>query len=374
MGGSTSRYRANLQGEIDSAALYRTLAKAEKDPKIQKVYERLAAVEESHAEYWRKRIRAGGQQVPKLVPDMRSRILGFLAHRFGPAFVLPTINTLEHLDSGQYDKQPEAVAGGLPQAERSHARIIGALASSAPGALSGSTLAQLEGRHRGMSGNALRAAVLGANDGLVSNLSLVMGVAGAALNAHLILITGLAGLLAGACSMAMGEWLSVNTARESNQRQIDVEATELEELPDEEKEELALIYQSKGLPEEQARALAETLISNKETALDTLTREELGIDPAELGGSPWTAGATSFCLFAVGAIFPVAPFFFLSGLQAVIAALALSGLALFAIGAATSFFTGRTILFSGVRQLVIGYAAAGVTYGIGHLIGVTVGG
>ena len=277
----SSRYRANLQGEIDSAALYRTLAAAEKDPKIQKVYERLAAVEESHAEFWRKRIRAGGQKVPDLAPDMRSRILGFLARRFGPQFVLPTINTLEHLDSGQYDLQPDAVAGGLPNAERSHARIVEALAKASPGALTGSTLAQLEGRHRGMSGNALRAAVLGANDGLVSNLSLVMGVAGAALSAHLILITGLAGLLAGACSMAMGEWLSVNTAREANQRQIDVEATELEEVPDEEKEELSLIYQSKGVPEDQAKALAETLITNKETALDTLTREELGIDPDE---------------------------------------------------------------------------------------------
>jgi len=374
MAESVSRYRANLQGEIDSAALYRTLAIAEKDPKIQKVYERLAAVEESHAEFWRKRIRAGGQAVPNLAPDLRSRVLGFLARRFGPEFVLPTINTLEHLDSGQYDAQPEAVAGGLPKAERSHARIVSALASASPGALTGSALAQLEGRHRGMSGNALRAAVLGANDGLVSNLSLVMGVTGAALNAHLILITGLAGLLAGACSMAMGEWLSVNTARESNQRQIDVEATELELVPDEEKEELALIYQSKGLPEEQAKALAEALISNKETALDTLTREELGIDPNELGGSPWTAGGTSFFLFAAGAIFPVAPFFFLAGGQAVIAALALSGIALFLIGSVTSFFTGRSVLFSGVRQLLIGLAAAGVTYGIGHLIGVTVGG
>jgi len=374
MAESMSRYRANLQGEVDSAALYRTLASAESDPKIQRVYERLAAIEESHAEFWRKRIRAGGQKVPNLVPNMRSRILGFLARRFGPQFVLPTINTLEHLDSGQYDAQPEAVAGGLPGAERSHARVVGALAAASPGALTGSRLAQLEGRHRGASGNAIRAAVLGANDGLVSNLSLVMGVAGAALNAHLILITGLAGLLAGACSMAMGEWLSVNTARESNQRQIDVEAGELEEMPDEEKEELALIYQSKGLPAEQARALAETLISNKETALDTLTREELGIDPDDLGGSAWTAGATSFCLFTAGAIFPVAPFFFLAGTPAVITAMALSGAALFSIGAATSLFTGRSILFSGTRQLLIGLAASGVTYGVGHLIGVTVGG
>jgi VIT1/CCC1 family predicted Fe2+/Mn2+ transporter len=369
-----SRYRANLQGEVDSAALYRTLAKTEKDPKLQTVYARLAAVEESHAEFWRKRIREGGQRPPNLKPDLRSRVLSFLARRFGPAFVLPTINTLEHVDSGQYDRQPEAVEGGLPKAERSHARIIEALSSGTPGALTGATLARLEGRHRGMGGNALRAAVLGANDGLVSNLSLVMGVAGAAMSAHLILITGLAGLLAGACSMAMGEWLSVNTARESYQRQIDTEATELEEVPDEEKEELALIYQSKGLPEAQAQALAEQLISNKETALDTLTREELGIDPDELGGSPWTAGSTSFLLFATGAIFPVLPFFYIGGLQAVATALALSGLALFAIGAATSFFTGRGLLFSGMRQLLVGFTAAGVTYGIGHLIGVTIGG
>jgi VIT1/CCC1 family predicted Fe2+/Mn2+ transporter len=126
---------------------------------------------------------------------------------------------------------------------------------------------------------------------------------------HAILVTGLAGVLAGSCSMALGEWLSVNTARESYQRQIDVEAAELEEVPDEEKEELALIYQAKGLPPDQAKALAERLIANKDTALDTLTREELGIDPDDLGGSPWTAGPRRF-LFAFGAIFPVAPFVF----------------------------------------------------------------
>jgi vacuolar iron transporter family protein len=239
---------------------------------------------------------------------------------------------------------------------------------------SGGVLARIEGRHRGDSGNAIRAAVLGANDGLVSNLSLVMGVAGAALNTHAILVTGLAGLLAGACSMAMGEWLSVNTARESNQRQIDSEATQLEQEPCEEEKELALLYRSKGLPPDQARSVAHALISNKGAALDTLAREELGIDPESLGGSAWTAGATSFCLFTAGAIFPVAPFFFLADAPAVIGALVSSGLALFAIGAATSYFTGRGLFFSGLRQLLIGYAAAGVTYGIGHVIGVTVGG
>ena len=368
------RYKANLQGEVDSAALYRTLAQTEKNPQLAQVYRRLAAIEEAHAEYWKNHIEAIDHRVPNLRPGFRTRALGWLARRFGPAFVLPTIDTLEHLDSGTYDAQPEAVAGGLPAAERSHARIIEALAVGVPGALSGATLARLEGRHRGMGGNALRAAVLGANDGLVSNLSLVMGVAGADLTPHAILITGLAGLLAGACSMALGEWLSVNTARKSAQRQIATEADELEQIPEEEKEELSLIYQAKGLPEELAKSLAERLITNKKTALDTLVREELGIDPDELGGSPWSAAAASFALFSLGAIFPVAPYFVLAGVPAVITCLAASGVALFLIGAGTTLFTGRRLWFSGARQLLVGFAAAGLTYGLGRLIGAAVTG
>ena len=371
---SQSRYTANLQGEIDSAALYRAMSKAEKNPQRAEVYERLAAVEDAHAEFWRRRLGEIGLNAPRLKPGLRTRALRWLARRFGPAFVLPTINSLEQIDSGQYDKQPEAVAGGLPGAERSHARIIEALAGPSPAALMGGTLARIEGRHRGMGGNALRAAVLGANDGLVSSLSLVMGVAGAATGARTILITGLAGLLAGACSMAMGEWISVTTARESFQRQLDAEKTELEQVPDEEKEELALIYQAKGVPEDQARALAQSLIANKQTALDTLAREELGINPEELGGSAWTAASTSFGLFALGAIFPVAPFMFLQGSTAIVASLAVSGAALIVIGVATSVFTGRSILSSGLRQLAFGYAAAGITFAIGRLIGVAVAG
>jgi vacuolar iron transporter family protein len=366
------RYTANLQGEVDSAALYRTLAQTEKNPQLAQVYDRLAAIEEAHAEYWRNHIAAIDQRVPKLLPGFRARALAWLARRFGPAFVLPTVDTLERIDSGTYDTQPEAIAAGLPAAERSHARIIQALAAGAPGALSGSTLARLEGRHRGMGGNALRAAVLGANDGLVSNLSLVMGVAGADLAGQTILVTGLAGLLAGSCSMALGEWLSVNTARESAQRQIATEADELEQVPEEEKEELSLIYQAKGLPEDLAKSLAEQLIANKKTALDTLVREELGIDPEQLGGSAWAAAGTSFLLFAVGAIFPVAPYFALAGMPAIFASLVASGAALFLIGAGTTLFTGRGVLPSGARQLLVGFAAAGVTYGVGKLIGVAV--
>jgi VIT1/CCC1 family predicted Fe2+/Mn2+ transporter len=367
---SLDRYLSNLQGEIDSAGLYRALAEAEPDAHLSEVYRRLAAVEEAHAEFWRQQLAKSGTSAPRPRLGWRTRALAWLARRFGPQFVLPTISSLEQRDSAQYDHQPEAVAGGLPVAERSHNRIVQRIAASIPGGLSGGALAQLERRHRS-GGNALRAAVLGANDGLVSNLSLVMGAAGAVNSGPTILVVGLAGLVAGACSMAIGEWLSVNSAREMNQQQIDVEAEELKRAPEEEKEELALIYQAKGLDETQARALAERLMGNKETALDTLVREELGIDPTELGGSAWAAASSSFLLFAVGAIFPVAPYFWLHGSVALLASLALSGLALALIGAGTSLFTGRNVVFTSLRSLSLGFAAAAITYGVGRLVGVT---
>jgi VIT1/CCC1 family predicted Fe2+/Mn2+ transporter len=371
---AAARYRANLQGEVDGAALYRALADAEADPRLKQVYGRLAAVEEAHAEFWRKQLDRIGARAGRLGLGWRTRALAWLARRFGPQFVLPTINRLEQRDSGQYDAQAEAVAGGLPAAERSHARVVQAIESSTPGGLQGSALARLEGRHRAMGGNALRAAVLGANDGLVSNLSLVMGVAGAAVAERTILLTGLAGLVSGACSMAMGEWLSVNSSREFYQKQIDIEKSELEHAPEEEVEEIVLIYEAKGLPRPQAEALAQQMMANKDTALDTLVREELGIDPDSHGGSAWTAAASSFLLFSVGAVFPVAPFLLLGGRAAVIASLLASGVALAAIGAGTSLFTGRSVAFSAFRQLLIGYLAAAITYGIGMLAGVTLGG
>jgi len=372
--GSAGRYRSNMQGEVDSAALYRAMATAEKDPRLAEVYRRLAAVEDAHAEFWQKELaRVGVKVSARARPGWRTRALALLARRFGPQFVLPTLSTLEQRDSGQYDSQPEAVAGGLPAAERSHNRIVEAMASAWPQGASGSALARLEGRHRS-GGNALRAAVLGANDGLVSNLSLVMGVAGAEIAGRTILLTGLAGLVAGACSMAMGEWLSVTSSRELSQQQIAIEADELARMPEEEKEEMVLIYQAKGLDEATARALADRLMANKDSALDTLAREELGIDPDELGGSPWAAAGASFALFSVGAIFPVAPFFFLGGVAALAASLAASGVALVMIGAGTSLFTGRGILVSAARQVLIGYAAAAVTYAIGRLVGVTLAG
>ncbi|HEX3862706.1 MAG TPA: VIT1/CCC1 family protein [Stellaceae bacterium] len=371
--GSAARYHTNLQSEVDGAALYRALASAESDPHLSEVYRRLAAVEEAHAEFWGRELKRIGERPMPRRPGWRTRSLSWLAHRFGPQFVLPTLSAIERRDSGHYDGQPEAVAGGLPHAERSHNRIVEAMAAGSSGGVRGSGLARVEGRHR-TGGNALRAAVLGANDGLVSNLSLVMGVAGAEMAGGTILLTGLAGLIAGACSMAMGEWLSVTSSRELNQQQIAVEADELNRMPEEEKEEMVLIYQAKGLDEAAARALADRLMANKTIALDTLVREELGIDPDELGGSAWTAGTASFGLFATGAIFPVAPFFWLSGIPALAASLASSGIALLLVGAGTSLFTGRSMLFSASRQLAIGFAAAAVTFGIGRIVGVSLAG
>jgi vacuolar iron transporter family protein len=368
-----ARYRINLQGEVDSAALYRSLAESENSPQLKEVYNRLAAVEEAHAEFWRKRLARLGASSQTIQARFRTRTLMWLARRFGPGVILPVINGLERTANHAYDNQPEAVSAGMPQAERSHARLMEAAAQPLRGGIAGRTLATFEGRHR-TSGNALRAAVLGANDGLVSNLSLVMGVAGADFSARTVLITGLAGLLAGACSMAMGEWLSVTSARELYETQIATEADELRESPIEEKQELILIYEAKGLPREQARALAERIMSDPSTALDTLVREELGIDPEDLGGSAWVAGGTSFLLFAVGAIFPVLPFFFLTGMSAVVTSLAVSAVVMYLIGAGTTLFTGRGMLFSGARQMAIGIGAAAVTFGLGKLIGVSLGG
>ncbi len=368
-----ARYRADLQGEVDSASLYRALAEVESDPKTSAIFRKLAAVEDAHADFWRKNLKRIGVQIPADHPGWRSRALAGLARRFGPEFVLPSINVLEHVDADTYDQQPEAIERGMPGAERSHARVLDVLAGKS-GGLAGGTIATLEGRHRAMGGNALRAAVLGANDGLVSNLSLVMGVTGAATEQRIVLLTGLAGLIAGACSMAMGEWLSVNSARELYEHQVANEAEELKQVPDEEREELVLIYQAKGLGEAEARALAQRLMANKDTALDTLVREELGLDPKELGGSPWAAAAWSFCLFAGGAAVPVLPLLATHGLTATIWSVILSAAALAGVGVGTSFFTGRSALFSAGRQVAIGALAAAVTFAMGALFGVALAG
>ncbi len=368
-----ARYRENLKEERNAVILYEKLAGLKGAAGLPELYRKLAETERRHALVWERRLAEAGVPVPAWRADWRTRTLGWLASRFGVGFVLPTLAGIEQGASSRYDSQPEAEGTGMAREERSHARLFRVLSGQGSG-MEGSAVARVEGRHRSTGGNALRAGVLGANDGLVSVLSLVMGVAGAAMESQAILITGLAGMLAGAISMAMGEWLSVQSSRELHSRQIDIERQELEESPEEEKAELALIYESKGLPPEQARAFADRLLSDPVHALDTLSREELGVDPDELGGSAWVAAGTSFLLFAVGAIIPISPFFFLAGMTAVIWSCAVSSVGLFMIGAGITLVTGRSVWASGFRQIVFGLGAAAVTYGIGRLVGVQLGG
>ncbi len=367
------RYRENLQGEVDAAALYNAMAASEKQPQMAELYRRLAAVEDKHAALWARKLQEAGQNPNAVTLSWRARINRLIVKHWGAGVVLPGMAAMESADRGRYDDQSEATPD-FSQDERSHARILTLLTRGNSGGVEGGTLARLEGRHRTIGGNALRAAVLGANDGLVSNLSLVMGVAGAHMSEHSILLTGIAGLLAGACSMAIGEWVSVQSSRELNEKQLRTEADELSAAPQEEEEELALIYQAKGLPEAQAKELAKRLISDKDRALDTLAREELGIDPNELGGSAWEAALASFALFACGAIIPVAPFFWFKGQTAIGLSIAFGSLGLFLTGAVITLVTGRSALRSGLRQWLLGLAAAAVTFAIGRFLGVTLAG
>jgi VIT1/CCC1 family predicted Fe2+/Mn2+ transporter len=367
------RWLENRQEEVDSAFQYLAMAAGERRAPVADVYRRLAAVEEKHASFWEQRLRDAEHPVGPRRPSLRARVLAWVARRLGAGLILPTIAAAEYAQRNDYLAHPETRGTQMTEEERMHARVLGNVLVKSSG-IEGGALARIEGRHRNVGGNALRAAVLGANDGLCSNLSLVMGVAGATVEHRTILLTGLAGLLAGACSMALGEWVSVTSARELAQREVRIERSEVEENPAEEREELQLIYESKGLAQKEASELAHAVMRDERTALDALSREELGIDPEQLGGSAWTAAVTSFLLFAVGAVVPVLPFLFASGSRAPVACIAAGGVGLFVIGAAISLFTGRGVLWSGTRQLLLGFGAAGLTYAIGHVIGVAVTG
>lgn len=364
------RYRTNLRDELDGAALYTQIASAERDPLRRDLFLQLAQAETKHAELWRRKLASAGVKEERWVPSFRTRLLGKLARRFGPGFVMPTIAAAEFSDRDKYASQADAQS--ISAEERGHAAVVQEIArSTARSPVSGADIARAEPWHRGASGNNLRAAVLGANDGLVSNFCLIMGVAGAGAGNRTTLLTGLAGLVAGACSMALGEWLSVTNARELASTQIAKEAQEIEQTPEAEQHELALIYQAKGLPKPDAQRIAAKLMSDKHAALDTLAREELGIDPTQLGGSAVAAAITSFALFSTGAIFPVMPFIWLSGRAAILTSVAAGAAALCGIGLLTSLFNGRSPWFSAARQTVFGCAAAAATYGLGSLFGVS---
>ncbi len=366
------RYRRNLGDEQNAATLYEAMAQATKDPLIADLYRRLAETERKHAGAWAEKLREAGGQAPGFTPSWRTRALGWVARRFGADVLLLSLAGVERSAASSYADQPEAA--GMGATERSHAVMFSQLARTSPKGMDGSTVARLEGRHRTASGNALRAAVLGASDGLLSNFNLVMGVAGAGLVARNILLTGAAGMIAGAISMGLGEWISVQSSRELYEKQIGGEREEIENAPEEEIEELVLIYRARGIDEATARTMATGILSDPDTALDALARDELGIDPSELGGSAFHAALVSFLLFATGAALPVLPFVFLSGVWAIAVSAALSAAGLFLLGAAITLFTGKPVLLSGLRQVGFGVAAAAAVFLIGHLIGARLGG
>jgi VIT1/CCC1 family predicted Fe2+/Mn2+ transporter len=229
------------------------------------------------------------------------------------------------------------------------------------------SLVAQEQRLRGTSGNILRATILGANDGVLTNFNLVMGVVGAHMAGRSIVITGVAGLMAGALSMALGEFVSVRSGQELNTRALEIEAQQILEYPEQEEAELVQIYEGKGLTNHEARYLAKRIMEDKSVALDTMAREEWGIDPQELGGSPWAAATSSFIAFGVGAAIPLLPYVFFAGNTAMTLAVVLTGLALFGAGVGATYLTARRPILAGLRQVAFGMLAAAITYGIGHL-------
>jgi vacuolar iron transporter family protein len=279
------------------------------------------------------------------------------------------VERAEHADAGLYEGDPDA-APGMAVDERSHARVLTRLREQAAvrGDEGGRGIARRERWHRSDRSGALRAAVFGVNDGLVSNTALVMGFAGSGARGTTILFAGIAGLLAGAFSMAAGEYISMRSQREAYEREIALEADELRDDPEAEAEELALIYRAKGLDTDEAERVATAIMKDHNAALDTMAREELGLDPDELG-SPWSAAVSSLVSFAIGAVLVVLPYLFGSGTAALVAAIALAAGALFTVGSVLGLLNGRAPVRSGARQFLVGASAAAAVFGIGHAIG-----
>ena len=359
------RYRDYWMSEQSAAWLYRKLAEVT-DEEGAATLRRLAEAEERHAGHWADLLKkAGIEDLSYQGPPRRERFLAWLARRFGVEHVLPILIRLEAADARKYIGVPEAPTA-MGQEEVQHGRTLATIGKGGPG-----RIADVESRHRVRSGGALRAATFGVSDGLVSNLSLVIGVAGGTGNSKIVLLAGVAGLVAGAFSMGAGEWVSVRSQRELYEREIEIEREELATFPEEETAELAMIYRAKGIEPEAAERLAGRIMLRPTAALDTLAREELGLDPSDLV-SPWIAAFSSFAAFAFGAFVPVLPYIVGSGTAAFAAAGVLSGIVLVLVGLMISLLTGRSALVTGGRMLLIGALAASATYGIGKAIGVSV--
>jgi VIT1/CCC1 family predicted Fe2+/Mn2+ transporter len=359
----------NIQTEVDAGFLYDLLAKHEKDENVANVFRQMSEIENSHALVFMQKNKIDISLLPG--PSNRAKVLKFIGSVLGYDYVLGVLLDTEKSIASSLVNARKSSNTAASISDTAHVTILKNILNNNQN-ISGSNLARFEKRHRSVGGNALRAAVLGGNDGLVSNFSLVMGIAGATSGQSEVLLAGLAGLLAGALSMALGEWISVKSSQELYENQMQLEMEELEHNPEGEEKELALIYISKGIPEAQAKSMAKQIMTNIEDAHEILIKEELGINKEDLQGSAMEAAITSFLLFSIGAIIPVIPFFFLVGYNAIILSTIFSAIGLFLIGASITLFTGKSIWFSGFRQVLFGLIAAGITFGIGKLIGVAV--
>ncbi|MBI5068555.1 MAG: VIT1/CCC1 transporter family protein [Deltaproteobacteria bacterium] len=367
----TDLWLQNLLDERDGAALYEGLATLERDAAKARSFREIADAERRHADIWVRRLQKEGVALPPDRPSSRVRALLWLARRLGTASVLPMVVDAETKDADKYlsmggDKDAEAIAAE----EHEHRAVLQGMGKGTTTEARG-LIAERERWHRSGRAGSIRAAIFGINDGLISNLSLVLGVAGAGVSGDSILVTGLAGLLAGASSMAVGEYSSVAGQRDLLARQVELERREVMEAPEEEAAELALIFKQKGLSTEQASRTAAEILKNPEQAVDTLVREELGLDPDDLG-SPMGAAVSSFFTFAVGATVPVVPFLFLQGRAAVGLATGLAFAVLACVGGLVGFLSGVSPLRSALRMVGLAALAAGITYGVGRLLGVAV--
>lgn len=345
------------QSEKTAAYLSNAVAGNETDPTRAKLFRNMSASAEAQAGILAKDLKP----VPRFAPSLRARITAFLLR------VLPP-RAMRHVLSASKVRGVSVYRSAVVSSDDKAGSSSKEAATGHPWPTS---VEEIGRQHKNYASGTLRAGVFGVNDGLVSNTCLVMGVAGAGTSASVILLTGVAGLLAGAFSMGAGEFISMLSQREMFEHQIAQEKDELERYPKEEAEELALIYEARGIPIEEARHLASHLIENPEKALDALTREELGLNPEELG-SPVGAAISSFFTFCVGASMPLIPFVLGYGRDGILIAAAIAGAALFCVGTALSLFSGRNAFVGGARMLVIGAAAAGATYFIGTLFGASV--
>ncbi len=370
---SAKDYSSSVQTEVDAAFLYLKIAEAETDPGISNIFRQLSEIESGHAAGMLAGLAKQGIHFVLPPPSWRARVLDRIGKIFGYDYIIGVMMDTEKSIAQAVVKQK--AIGNVPVKgdEGNHVKILQSLLSN-KNKVSGEQLSRIEGKHKTVGGNALRAAVLGANDGLVSNLSLVMGVAGATSGQSEILLAGSAGLLAGALSMALGEWISVKSSQELYERQMALEMDEIETNPEGELKEITLIYIAKGIPEAQAHDMAVKVMSDPEHAHAVLIKEELGINPEDLKSSAWEAAITSFVLFAIGAIIPLAPFFWGGGYTAILISVVCCTLGLFIIGAAITLFTGKSVWYSGMRQVIFGLLAAAITFGIGRMIGVSIAG